>query len=73
MRWSKEVNKVVKECFYKRKPFDENGRPISGYRQQMLKEWRLRCTSDSMEQRICDRARTGKLKGEVQNDADGLE
>ena len=28
MRWNKEVNKVVMECFYRSKPFDEEGKPI---------------------------------------------
>ena len=85
MRWSKEVNKVVMECFYRSKPFDENERPIRGYRQRMFKEWRLRGMFDSTEQRICDQARTirkngwlsdielemikRKIEDEVQNDA----
>ena len=29
--WNKEVNKVVMECFYRSKPFDENGKSIRGY------------------------------------------
>ena len=33
MKWNKEVNKVVMECFYRSKPFDEEGKPIRGYRQ----------------------------------------
>ena len=32
MKWSKEVNKVVMECFYKCRPFDEEGKPIGEYR-----------------------------------------
>ena len=40
MRWNKEVNKVVMECFYRSKPFDEEGKPIWGYRQRMFREWR---------------------------------
>ena len=85
MRWSKEVNTVVMECFYRSKPFDENERPIRGYRQRMFKEWRLRGMFDSTEQWICDQARTirkngwlsdielemikRKIEDEVQNDA----
>ena len=38
MRWSKEVNKVMMECFYRSKPFDENERHIRGYRQRTFKE-----------------------------------
>ena len=89
MRWSKEVNKVVIECFYRSKPFDENERPIRGYRQRMFKEWRLRDMFDSAEQRNCDQARTirknrwlsdielemikRKIENEAQNDAGCLE
>ena len=40
MRWNKEVNKVVMECFYRSNPFNEEGRPIRGYRQRMFREWR---------------------------------
>jgi len=42
MRWSKEVNRVMMECFYRSKPSDEEGRPIRGYRQRMFRQWRLR-------------------------------
>ena len=37
MKWNKEVNKVVMECFYGSKPFDEEGKPIRGYRQRMFR------------------------------------
>ena len=33
MKWDKEVNKVVMECFYRSRPFNEEGKPIRGYRQ----------------------------------------
>ena len=36
MKWNKEVNKVVMECFYKSKPFDEEGNPVRGYRERMF-------------------------------------
>ena len=29
---SKKVNKVVMECFFRSKPFDDDGKPIRGYR-----------------------------------------
>ena len=32
MKWNKEVNKVVMECFYRSKPFGEEGKPVRGYR-----------------------------------------
>ncbi|XP_063595811.1 uncharacterized protein LOC134772703 [Penaeus indicus] len=35
MKWTKEMNIVVMECFYSADPFDENGVPIRGYRQRI--------------------------------------
>ena len=32
MKWNKEVNKVVTECFYRSKPLDEEGKAARGYR-----------------------------------------
>ena len=43
MKWNKEVNKVVMECFYRSKAFDEEGKPVRGYRQKMFGEWRENC------------------------------
>ena len=37
MKWSKEISKVIMECFYRSNPFDENGKPIRGYRQRLEK------------------------------------
>ena len=63
MRWNKEVNKVVMECFYRSNTFNEEGRSIRGYRQRMFREWRARCMFDSTEQRICDQARAIRKNG----------
>ena len=63
MRWNKEVNKVVMECFYRSNPFNEEGRPIRGCRQRMFREWRARGMFDSTEQRICDQARAIRKNG----------
>ena len=57
MKLNKEVNKVVIECFYRNKPFDQEGKPIRGYRQGMFREWRDRGLFESTEQRVCDQAR----------------
>ena len=38
MKWNKEVNKVVMECFYRSKPFDEEGKPVRGNRRRMFRE-----------------------------------
>ena len=53
MKWDKEVNKVVMECFYRSKPFDEEGKPVKGYKPRMFKEWRDRGLFESTEQRVC--------------------
>ena len=28
------------ECFFRSKPFDDDGKPIRGYRQRMMQEWK---------------------------------
>ena len=56
IKWNKEVNKVVMECFYRSKPFDEEGKPVRGYRQTMFGEWRDRELFKSTQQRVCDQA-----------------
>ena len=38
--WSKNVDKIVMECFFRSKPFDDDGKPIRGYRQRMIQEWK---------------------------------
>ena len=57
MKWNKEVNKVVMECSYRSRPFDEEGKPIRGYRQRMFREWKEKGMFESTEQRVCDQAR----------------
>ena len=42
MKWTKEMNIVVMECFYSARPFDENGVPKRGYRQRMFRAWKER-------------------------------
>ena len=63
IKWNKEVNKVVMECFYRSKPFDEEGKPVRGYRQRMFREWRDRRLFESTEQRVCDQARAIRKNG----------
>ena len=36
---SKDVNKVIRECYLKSKPVNENGVPMRGYRQRMFPVW----------------------------------
>ena len=51
------------ECFYRSKPFDEEGRPVRGYRQRMFREWRDRGLFESTEQRVCDQPRAIRKNG----------
>ena len=63
VKWNKEVNKVVTECFYRNKPFDEEGKPIRGYRKRMFTEWSEKGMFESTEQRVCDQARAVRKNG----------
>ena len=63
MKWNKEVNKVVMECFYRSRPFDEERKPIRGYRQRMFREWKDKGMLESTEQRVCDQARAIRKNG----------
>ena len=63
MKRNQEANKVMMECFYRSKPFDEEGKPVRGYRQRMFREWRGRGLFESTEQRVCDQARAIRKSG----------
>ena len=64
MKWNKEVNKIVMECFYRSKPFDEEGKPVRGYRQRMFREWRDRGLFESTEQLyVTKQGQLGKMNG----------
>ena len=51
------------ECLYSSKPFDEEGKPIRGYRTSILREWRGREMFESTKQRVCDQARPIRNNG----------
>ena len=57
MKWSRDMNIAVMECYYLSKPVDENGRPVRGYRQRMHAVWKERGLQKITEQRLCDQAR----------------
>ena len=40
MKWSRDMNITVMECYYLSKPVDESGRPVIGYRQRMHAVWK---------------------------------
>ena len=62
-KWSKKVNKIVMECFFRSKPFDDDGKPIRGYRQRMMQEWKEHRVFEITEQRLCDQARAIRKNG----------
>ena len=37
-KWSKNVTKIVMECFFRSKPFDGDAKSIRGYRQPMMQD-----------------------------------
>ena len=45
------------ECFYRSKPFDEEGKSVRGCRKRMFRKWRDRGLFKSTEQRVCGQAR----------------
>ena len=63
IKWNKEVNKTAIECFYRSKPFGEEGKPARGYKQTMFREWRDRGLFESTDHRVCDQARTIRKNG----------
>ena len=52
VKWNKELNKIVMECFYRSKSFDEEAEPIREYRKRMFREWRERVMFESAEQQL---------------------
>ena len=59
----RKLIKAVMECFYRSKPFDEEGKPARGYKQRMFREWRDRGLFESTEQHVCDQARAIRKNG----------
>ena len=45
------------ECFYRSKPFDEEGKSTREYRQRMFREWADIRLIESTEQRVYDQAK----------------
>ena len=56
-KWSKNVNKIVMECFFISNTFDDDSKPIRGYRQRMMQKWKEHGVFEITEQRLCDQAR----------------
>ena len=52
--WYEEVNVAVMECYFLSRPFDEEGKPIRGFRKQMHNIWKERQGLKITEQRFGD-------------------
>ena len=65
VKWSREVNKVVMERFYRRKPFPKEGKPISRCRKRIFREWRETRMLESTGQVVCDKVRVIRKNGWV--------
>ena len=60
MKWSRDMNIAVMECYYLSKPVDESGRgqrAVRGHRQRIHAVWKERGLPKITEQRLCDQAR----------------
>ena len=61
--FSKKMNVAVMECYFLSRPFDEEGKPMRGYRKQMHNIWKERHGLKVTEQRLCDQARMIRMNG----------
>ena len=66
-KWFKNVNEIVMECCFRSKPFDDDGKPIAGYRQQMIQEWKEHGVFEITKQRLCDQAKAIRRNGWLSN------
>ena len=51
------------EWFFRSKQFDDEGKPIRGYRQRMMQEWKKHGIFEITKQRLCDQARAIRKNG----------
>ena len=63
LKWTKEINVVIMECFYLSKSFSEDRKPQRGHRQRMHRIWKERGVFPTSEQRICDQSRAIRKNG----------
>ena len=45
------------ECYFLRRPVEEEGKPVRGYRRRMQNIWKEQYGTEITEQRLCDQAR----------------
>ena len=64
MKWNKEVNKVVMECFYRNKSFDEERKPVRGYRRRMFRVGEIEdCLNQQSNVYLTKHGQLGKMDG----------
>ena len=51
------------ECFLRSKPIDDDGKPIRGYKQRMMQEWKEHGVFEITEQRLREQARAIRKNG----------
>ena len=51
------------EFFHRSKSFNEEGKPIRGYKKRMFREQRERGMSESTDQRVCDQVKAIRKNG----------
>ena len=51
------------ECFFRSKPLDDDSKPIRGYMQRMMQEWKEHGVFEITKQRLCDQARGIRKNG----------
>ena len=51
------------EYFFRIKPSNDDGKPIRGYRQRMMREWKEHGVFEIVQQRLCDQAAAIRKKG----------
>ena len=59
----REMNVAVMECYFLSRTFDEEGKPIRGYRKQMHNIWKERQGLKVTEQRLCNQAKVIRING----------
>ena len=57
MKWTRDLNLAVMECYFLSNPTDENGKPIRSYRKRMYNIWKERSLPIVTKERLCDQAR----------------
>ena len=57
------MNNTVVECFFRSKHFNDDGKPIREYKQQMTQEWKEHEVFEIVKQRLCDQARAISKNG----------